>query len=116
MRNMHLPGPSCTEHAELEILVDGGALCVAGVWSFDEKQRVAGLYAIYHKESGRKLGPYYASIPRAQADLKRAMKQVPASFWAQPITWIVRQKTYFDWIDKELGKAGDLIGGEWDTT
>jgi hypothetical protein len=114
--NLKIVGPSCTEGVLLDILLDGGALCVAGVWDFERKQRVAGLYAIYHKKTGGKLGPYYASVNKAHLDMKRTLKHLPATFWDQPLEWVQRQKGVQDWIDKELGKPGDLVGGEWEST
>jgi hypothetical protein len=107
-------GKEGKEIAELEILLDGGPLAVAGVWDWLRKQRVAGLYAIYHKKTGIKLGPFYASVNKAHQDMKLLAKLVPLTFWDQPIEWLRRQKGVQDWIDKELGKPEDLIGGEWD--
>ena len=95
---------------EREILLDGGPLAVIGVWR-ENGIRIPSLYKIVHKDSGLFLGPYYASIPLAEKALKQVLT-LP-NIWDQPLLWVSRQKWLAEWIDKNLGKPGALVGGEW---
>lgn len=101
--------------AETEILLDGGPLCVASVWDWDNNERVNGLFFVYLKRgcSGIAFGPFYASISLAGRDMKKALKHFPAGFWRQPLDWYGRQKAFQEWVDKNMGKPGALVGAEW---
>lgn len=100
------------EIARLEVLLDGGPLCIAGVWRWGEGTRVTGLYRIYHRRSGFTLGPFYASISLAEKGMKKALS-LGRGFWEQPLGWYPRQAWFGEWIDKNLGKYDDLVGGIW---
>lgn len=99
--------------AELEILLDGGPLCVAGVWDWNEARRVPGLYFVYFKRFGLRFGPYYANIGLAAKDMKKALKAFSAGFWDQALDWYRRQESFHQWVERNMGKIEDLIGGEW---
>lgn len=34
-------------------------------------------------------------------------------FWEQSLEWYSRQEAMRKWIDENVGKPEDLIGGEW---
>lgn len=101
--------------AETEILLDGGPLCVAAVWDWEDNRRVNGLYFVHLKRGCNAIpfGPFYASIPLAGRHMKKALKEFPAGFWRQPLDWYARQKGFQEWVAKNMGKPGDLIGAEW---
>lgn len=102
------------EVAKIEVLVAGGPLCVGPVWSWVEKEKAQGLYFIYFKRHGLPFGPFYADIMLAEKGMKKVLKAFPqAGFWGQSLEWYGRQTAFHEWIDKNLGKPGDLMGGEW---
>lgn len=101
--------------AEIEILADGGPLCVAPVWDWSKEAKVPGLYLIYFKRLGLRFGPYYAGIALAAKDMKKALKAFPeAGFWEQSLKWYGRQGAFHRWIEKNMGRPDDLIGGRWE--
>jgi hypothetical protein len=98
----------------LPILMDGGPLCVAGV--YDRELRIIRhkLYRIYLKRLGATFGPYYALLGAAYDAMRKTIKHFPSGFWeAQSFDWYGRQNGFHDWIDTNLGKPGDLVGAEW---
>jgi len=99
---------------EMPILVDGGPLCVAGLWNWRDCVTVAGLYFIYHKVSGFPFGPYYASIPLAEKAMKKALKDIPKDIWSHDAQWYGDQPWLGKYIEEHLGKPMDLVGGEWE--
>ncbi len=102
------------EKVGLEILMDGGPLCVAPVWNWEKKEKVHGLFFIYMKRFGLHFGPFYAGIDLATKDMKKALKAFPqAGFWEQPLEWYQRQTAFHDWIVKNMGRPEDLVGGRW---
>lgn len=112
METLLRKGPA-DQVAELEILVDGGALCVAAVWNWSEDRRASGLYFVYFKRFGLRFGPYYADIGLAAKDMKKVLKAFPNGFWDQDLEWYRRQESFHRWIERNMGKAEDLIGGQW---
>lgn len=102
------------ETAELTILVDGGPLCVAGIWSWTRKSIFPGLYLIYHKRAAAHFGPFYATIPLAEKGMRTALREVPRDVWNHDPEWYAGQNWISKWIDENLGKAGDLVGAEWE--
>lgn len=98
--------------AEIPILLDGGHLCVAGAYNWSAHDVEPGLYALYVKTWGRRIGPFYASIPLAEKGMKKALK-MKAGVWEQPLSWGERQAWLHDWIVKNIGGFHELIGGEW---
>ena len=62
---IRLENPETRQTAEIPVLVDGGPLCVAGIWNWKERCHYAGLYKIYHKRSTARGGPIYAPMPLA---------------------------------------------------
>lgn len=102
------------ETVELPILVDGGPLCIAGVWNWTTKSAFPGLYIIYHKMSSSYFGPFYASIILAEKGMKHALREVPKDVWSHEPEWYNGQNWIAKWIDENLGKAMDLVGGEWE--
>jgi hypothetical protein len=112
---IHVPGPAHNDVAELAILVERGPLCVAGVWDWAEKRRRHGLFFIYliRSHAGIPFGPFYADFGLAERDMKKVLKAFPRGFWDQALDWIARQKSFQDWVEKNMGKSGDLIGAEW---
>lgn len=102
------------EVAELEILVDNGPLCVAAVWDWEKKEKVRGLYFVYFKSHGLHFGPFYADIGLAATAMRKALKAFPQpDFWKQNLEWYQRQTAFHQWIEKNMGKPKDLIGGQW---
>lgn len=100
--------------AEVEILVDGGPLCVGPVWDWENGKKVEGLYFVYHKKTGLSFGPFYAEIHLADRDMRKALKAFPQpAFWEQPLEWFRRQTAFAEWIEKNMGSRKMLIGGRW---
>lgn len=107
-------GPEHGQTAELEILVDDGPLCVAGVWNWAKKEKVQGLHFVYFKRLGLHFGPYYAGISLAAKDMRKALKAFPErDFWTQSLDWYRRQAAFHRWVEKNMGRPGDLVGGRW---
>jgi hypothetical protein len=101
---------------EIEILVDAGPLVVCPVWDWSKNRKVAGLYFIYMKNFGLHLGPFYANLATARDHAHKLMREFPQkSFWEQPLEWFQRQTGFHDWVDKNLGKPQELIGGQWES-
>lgn len=100
--------------AELPILVDGGPLFVAGIWNWSTGYTVPGLYLIYHKVSCSPFGPYFASIILAERGMRLALKEIPKDIWGHEPQWYDGQTWIGKWINENLGKPMDLIGGEWE--
>lgn len=99
--------------ADVEILVDGGPLVVAPAWNLRENRRIPGLFWIYFRKHGLRFGPYYASIALAEKDMRKTLKHFPKGFWDEPYAWYTRQPAFRDWVEKNLGKGDDLVGGRW---
>lgn len=99
----------------MEILVKDGPLCVSGVWDWEAKRRVHGLFVVYliRSHMGIRFGPYYASLSLAERDMKKALKEYPMGFWEQPLEWYGRQEGFMAWVDKNMGRPDYLIGGVW---
>jgi hypothetical protein len=113
MITLFSPGPEHGQVAELEILVEGDPLCVAGVWDWKKRERVQGLYFVYLKRLGLHFGPFYAEIGLAANDMKKALKAFPSGFWSQRLEWYGRQDGFKKWVEENMGKAEDLVGAEW---
>jgi hypothetical protein len=94
--------------ATVEIMMDGGPLCVAGVWKWEDNSRAPGLFRVYHKRSGLTVGPFYASIPLAERGMRKALS-LGVAFWEQPTEWYPRQAWFGEWLDKHLGAYDALI-------
>jgi len=98
----------------LDVLMDGGALCVAGVWNDETKMRAHGLYRIYVPRLGVTFGPYYALIGAAHHAMRKTLEHFPRGFFdGQGLDWYRRQTAFHDWVEKNLGKHGSLVGAEW---
>lgn len=110
-----LPGPAERQPVKMEILVKEGPLCVGGVWDWEAKRRVQGLFFIYliRAHMGIHFGPYYASLSLAERDMKKALKEYPPGFWEQPLEWYGRQEGFMSWVNKNMGRPDYLIGGVW---
>lgn len=99
---------------EIPILLDAGVLCLGPVWDKEVHKAVHGLYFIYFKRFGARIGPYYASLSLAERDMRKMLKEFPpGAFWEQSLEWYQRQGKLHDWIDKRCGKPEYLIGGTW---
>lgn len=98
---------------ELEVLAASGPLCVARMYDHHNRELRPDLYWIYIRAHGAHLGPYYADIPVAQRAMQKILKQVGPRFFEQPLAWIRRQHSVREWLEKNIGKPEDLIGGEW---
>jgi hypothetical protein len=96
----------------LDILLDGGPLCIATVWNWDENRARHDLFHVYHKKVGIQIGPYYTSITLAAEGMKKAIK-LGKHIWENDAHWLSQQKWLHKWIDEQLGKPDDLIGGSW---
>lgn len=97
---------------EMEILLDGGPLCIANIWDFERKRMVLNLFWIYFKTHGIHFGPFYASLSLAERDMKKALK-IQSGMWDQGLEWLARQAWLQEWIDKNMGNPDYLIGGVW---
>lgn len=95
------------------IIVDGGPLCVARAFDHWKNEPVEGLYWIYLKKHGAHFGPFFADLILAEKAMKKILKEFKPTFFDQPLEWIRRQTGLRDWMDKNIGKSQDLIGGEW---
>jgi len=102
------------ESAELTVMVDGGPLCIAGIWNWKDKCTIPGLYKIYHKKSTAHLGPFYASILLAEQGMKKALREVPKDIWCHDAEWYGGQGWITKWIDEHLGLPMDIVGGVWE--
>lgn len=113
-RSLILLGPE-NQTAEIDILVEKSPLCVAGVWNWTENRREHGLWFIYLKRDGKgiRFGPFYAAFELASRDMNKVFKAFPKGFWDQPIEWMGRQKSFQDWVEKNIGRHEELIGGTW---
>lgn len=98
---------------QIEVLIDGGPLCVGPVWNHAEKRKIPGLYWVYFKRHGIRIGPFYAVMSQAENDMKKALKAFPGAFWDQDLNWYRRQTSFHDWIRINMGRPEDLIGGRW---
>ena len=100
------------DRPKLDILVDGGPLCVASAWVWEDGRIRRDLYCIYHKRIGAHIGPFYAAITLASDAMKKALK-LGKHLWENDHEWLATQKWLHKWIDEQLGKPGDLVGGAW---
>lgn len=96
----------------LDILVDGGPLCIASSWDWVDSRIRRDLYNIYHKQIGIPIGPFYAAITLADNAMKKAIK-LGKHLWENDAHWLAQQKWLHKWIDEQLGKPEDLVGGVW---
>lgn len=96
----------------LDILVDGGPLCIASSWDWTDSRIRRDLYNIYHKRIGIPVGPFYAAITLADNAMKKALK-LGKHIWENDVHWLSQQKWLHKWIDEQLGKPEDLVGGIW---
>jgi len=96
----------------LEILVDGGPLCIAVAYDWEEGRERRDLYRIYHKKIGIPIGPFYAAITLADNAMKKAIK-LGKHLWENDLEWMAQSKWLHKWVDEQLGKPGDLVGGFW---
>lgn len=99
------------DRPQVEILMDGGPLCVGRAWDWNESRERHDLFRIYHKKLGMALGPFYVTIPLAVGGMKKAIK-LGRHIW-EDAHQLAEQKWLHRWIDEQLGKAGDLVGGTW---
>lgn len=101
--------------ARLEIFSKKVPLYVAPAWDWKKADRIGGLFFVYliGTKLCRVLGPWYASIALADGDMKKLHKAFPAGFWSESSEWIVRQTAFSTWIEKNMGRSEDLIGGVW---
>lgn len=109
-----VPDPQTAgETVGLDILVDGGPLVIAGVWDWSRGRRNPGLYKIYIRRFGASVGPFYAGLQLAERGMKKALGLQPGLWVGQPAEWYLRQTWLHQWVNRELGKAEDLVGGQW---
>lgn len=107
-------GFSPIEVAEAEILVDGGPLCVGPAWDFSHGVRRNGLYFIYQKKLGFRIGPFYPHIPFAAGGMKKALEfGKHKHLWTQDLAWYQENLWIQKWLDENLGKHEELFGGRW---
>lgn len=105
--------PPTGETVELVVISSAGPLCVGRVYDYVKKEVVVGLYWIYIRNHGAKLGPFFAELGLADRAMKRILKHLGKEFFEQPLEWIARQDAVRDWLWANIGKNDDLIGGEW---
>lgn len=99
--------------AELTVMWAAGPLCVGRVFDHGNRKEVEGLYWIYLRKHGAKIGPFFADIVLAAAATKKMLKHFGPAPFEQPLPWIARQSAIKEWIERNIGKAEDLIGAEW---
>jgi hypothetical protein len=100
------------ERPRLDILLDGGPLCIAPAWDWNESYVRRDLFRIYHKRIGIPIGPCYTTITLADQGMKKAIK-LGKHHWENDAHWLAEAKWLHKWIDEQLGKPGDLVGGSW---
>lgn len=105
-------GPIQGQVAEVEILVDGGPLCVAGAYAFRDNRCMPGLYFIYQKRIGLRFGPFYPHIPFAQKGMKK-MLNLGKQHWEHELAWYQENRWLQKWMDENVGKHMELSGGQW---
>jgi hypothetical protein len=105
-------GPGPGQCAELPVLADGGPLCVAPVFSWVENRRYQGLYFIYQKVCGVRIGPYYPHIPFAVKGMKTALG-LGRHVWENGLSWYEENRWVGAWVAKHLGGPHELRGGQW---
>lgn len=105
--------PQEGDPVELEILSTNGPLCVAYVFNHTKHEVVKELYWIYVTDYGVTIGPFFAKLSMANTAMKKILKAFKPPTFKQPLSWLRRQTAMADWISKNIGKKGDLIGGEW---
>jgi hypothetical protein len=100
---------------EIPVLVAKGPLFVGPAWDAElEKPLHPSLFFIYMKRFMGRIGPFYANMALAERDMRKILKEFPQqSFWEQSLDWYRRQGSLHQWVDKNLGRPGDLIGGQW---
>lgn len=98
---------------EVEVLVDAGALCVAQAVKWMERERWPGLFRVYHKKSGLPLGPYYAALLLADEAMRKALKIPGVKIWENDVPFFTQNRWIKTWVEANLGKNGDLVGGTW---
>lgn len=99
---------------EMVVISTAGPLCVGRVYDHRSGEMVVGLYWIYIRKYGAHFGPFFADIGLADRAMKKIVAQFGKMFFEQPLEWIARQTALQAWVDKNIGKSGDLIGGEWE--
>jgi len=105
--------PPDGKYVEIVILMNLGPLCVARVYDHLKKELTVGLYWIYLKKHGAHMGPFFADIHLAYKAMKKILKHFGEDFFEQPLDWIRRQDGARIWMEKNVGKNNDLVGGEW---
>lgn len=105
-------GPKQGQVAELEILADGGPLCVAPVFNWIENKRYQGLYFIYQKQCGVRIGPWYPHIPFAVAGMRKALS-LGKHVWKNAVSWYEDNRWVGKWVGENLGGPHELFGGQW---
>lgn len=105
--------PSGGKPVEMDILMDGDPLAVAHAVEWETLKPRTDLYRIYVKRIGVSFGPFYTSPGLAFKGLRHVLKGFPKAIWTEKAEWYANQKWLLDWIEKNLGKTNDLIGGEW---
>ena len=98
---------------ELLVLMAEGPLCVAKVYDHWNKETVEGLYWIYLRKHGAHFGPFFAEVSLAHRAMRKVLKEFKPTFFEQPLAWIRRQAVLKEWVEKNVGKSEDLVGGEW---
>jgi hypothetical protein len=101
---------------ELVILMDGGPLCVGRVYDHRKGEVLEGLYWLYVKRCGAHLGPFFADIHLAFKAMRKIVRRFGVPFFEQPREWLRRQMAAAVWLEKNIGKPDELIGGEWRKT
>lgn len=105
--------PPTGDPVEMELLSRNGPLCSSYVFDHKSRKIIKYLYFIYVKDRGAVIGPFFAEITLADRAMKKILKEFNALTFSQPLSWLRRQNVMGDWISKNIGKPGDLIGAEW---
>lgn len=105
--------PPTGDPVEMDLLSMNGPLCSSYAFNHQKRKVVKDLYLIYVKDRGAVIGPFFAEITLADHAMKKILKQFNALTFSQPLEWLRRQNAMGDWINKNIGKPGDLIGAEW---
>lgn len=111
--NVFLYKPPGQDPVEMVVISSAGPLCVGRVYDHHKGEMVVGLYWIFLRAHGAHIGPFFAALTMADAAMKKILKQFGKSFFEQPLEWIRRQDAARVWIESNIGKLDDLIGGEW---
>lgn len=114
MSLLFIRGIDLYDTRELEILVDGEGLCVANAWNWGSNHKRPELFRIYHKRTGLPVGPHYVSLTLADHALRSLLKIPNAKqVWSEDLAFFHANRWVKAWVDQNIGRAGDLVGGEW---